>query len=171
MTLPDPLPATGDAAHLHATCIAAPGPDGAPLAALLLGRSGSGKSALALDLIARGALLVSDDLTKVERRGEALVASCPRPAMAGLIEARGIGLLRAPHLAAAPVALLVDLDAPEQDRLPPPRRARLLGLERPRILCGAAAGAPPGEMPGAAPQAKAAAVLLLLRAGGAPVEI
>lgn len=158
----------GDGASLllHATCITVPSPggaspDAAPPGALLTGRAGAGKSSLALDILSRGGVLVSDDLVRVDRRGEALIASCPRPALAGMIEARGIGILRAPHAPAARLTLLVDLDAVEQDRLPPPRQARLLGLALPRIL-----GGDPGV--GAA-SARGAAILLLLRGGGAPL--
>lgn len=155
--------AEGDAQLLHASCVATTGPGGAPLAALILGRSGSGKSALSLELIARGGVLVSDDVTRVRRDAAGLQADCPRPACAGLIEARGVGILRTPHLAQARIGLIVDMNAVEQDRLPPPRLARLLGLELPRILCGAPAGDPSG--------AAAAAILILLRAGGAPEPI
>ncbi len=53
---------------------------------LILGPSGTGKSALALRLLTRGALLVADDRTELARVDDRLVARCP-PALAGLIEA------------------------------------------------------------------------------------
>jgi HPr kinase/phosphorylase len=124
--------ATGGPLVLHASCVAMDGA-GEIRAVLILGRSGAGKSALALELMSRGARLVADDRTLVVRRGGALIASCP-PAISGLIEARGIGLIRVPPLARARVALAVDLDEGEGDRLPPPRRMDLLGVALPRIL-------------------------------------
>lgn len=47
--------------------------------------------------------------------------------MAGVIEARGLGLIRVPSLAAAPVALIVDMSHTETERLPEPRFTDLLG--------------------------------------------
>lgn len=106
----------------HATCVALP--DGRGL--LIEGPSGSGKSALALQLIALGAQLVADDRTLVEDRGDHLAAVCPA-ATRGLIEARGIGLLRVPALREAVVRLVVDLGRAEDLRLPPRREVVILG--------------------------------------------
>lgn len=141
---------------LHASCVALQNADGDWRAALITGPAGAGKSSLALDLISRGATLVADDRTCLRRAGGSVIAACP-PAIAGLIEARGIGLIRAPVRGDAPVALIVDLDATEPDRLPRPRRADLLGLSLPRILCAASLWPAP-----------AAAIHLLLRGAGAP---
>lgn len=106
---------------LHASCVARDG-----RALLILGRSGSGKSSLALDLIALGATLVADDRTIVRRKADRLIASAP-PAIAGRIEARHIGLLRLPICHEADVALAIDLDRPETHRLPPQRHMDVLG--------------------------------------------
>jgi HPr kinase/phosphorylase len=108
---------------MHATCVAV---DKRGL--LIIGPSGSGKSALALQLIALGAQLVADDQTRLERIEGGLVAHCP-PALSGVIEARGVGLIRAPSLAWVPVALVVDLGQIEVDRLPPHRRITLCEIE------------------------------------------
>ena len=89
---------------LHATCVAIGG-----RGVLLTGRSGAGKSDLALRLIDRGAELVSDDGTVVEARGGTLVARSG-PNIAGKIEARGVGILDVPYRAEAPLALCVALD-------------------------------------------------------------
>lgn len=107
---------------LHSTCVAV---DGRGL--LILGPSGAGKSALALRLISRGAVLVSDDRTRLELVGDRLQASCPNPDLQGMIEARGIGILRALSKAKAEVVLVVDLGQPEPDRLPPHRAVTILG--------------------------------------------
>lgn len=93
---------------------------------LILGTSGAGKSGLALALIGRGARLVADDQVVIERRGAALVASAPA-AIAGLIEARGLGLLRIEAVPEAPLVLAVDLDRPAAARLPQRVAITLLG--------------------------------------------
>lgn len=107
---------------LHASCVAV---DGRGL--LILGASGSGKSSLALRLIALGAALVSDDVTLLRIAGDAVVATCPNPNLQGLIEARGVGLLRAPWVESAVVSLAIDMDRAERDRLPPFRTVTILG--------------------------------------------
>lgn len=93
---------------------------------VILGPSGSGKSALALQLIALGARLVADDRTILTSTPQGLVASCP-PAGRGLIEARGVGILCAPPLEQVNVALAVDLAQQETDRLPLRRKVMLHG--------------------------------------------
>lgn len=108
---------------IHASCIAIGG-----RAVLLAGRSGAGKSDLALRLIDRGATLVSDDYTRLIRRDGRLHAS--PPAQAGRIEVRGIGIVDMPHLADVPVALLVDLAA-QVPRMPEPATRRLAGVDLP----------------------------------------
>ncbi|SFD07370.1 HPr kinase/phosphorylase [Tropicimonas isoalkanivorans] len=106
---------------LHASCVALDG-----RALLILGASGSGKSSLALDMIALGACLVADDRTVIRRDGHRLTASCP-PTIEGRIEARYVGLLRLPSCPEADVTYVMDLDRTETERLPPPRHMRLLG--------------------------------------------
>jgi HPr kinase/phosphorylase len=113
---------------LHASCVAV---DGRGL--LILGPSGAGKSALALRLISLGASLVADDRTELLRRGDSLVATCPAP-LRGLIEARGVGLLRCPAADSAEITLVADLGQAETDRLPPPRRITILGCDRDLVL-------------------------------------
>ena len=109
-------------AVVHASCVAVGG-----RAVLITGPSGAGKSALALQLIALGADLVSDDQTALQAVGAQLIAR-PPAMIAGLIEARGLGLLHLPHLDQAEVALVADLAVTETERLPPQRQITLLGL-------------------------------------------
>lgn len=106
---------------LHATTVAFDG-----RAILLTGASGSGKSSLALQLMAIGAALVADDQTILTLQGTQIMATCP-PAIAGMIEARGVGLLNAPHLPQATLALVVDLNRSEPDRLPDHHQITILG--------------------------------------------
>lgn len=107
---PDHLSAPSEI--LHATTVAIEGK-----AVLILGASGTGKSALALELMSRGAELVADDRTIVSARAGQLIAEVPR-AIKGQIEARGIGILNAHAIGPTPVALAICLDKEEASRLP-----------------------------------------------------
>ncbi|ARE41034.1 HPr kinase/phosphorylase [Rhodovulum sp. P5] len=105
---------------VHASCVAVDG-----RAVLITGRSGAGKSALALQLIGLGARLVADDRTCLFADGDSLVAHAPET-IRGLIEARFVGLLHAETESRARVVLAVDLDQVETERLPPRRETRFL---------------------------------------------
>jgi HPr kinase/phosphorylase len=102
---------------IHAGCVCL---DGRGL--LILGPSGAGKSSLALELMTLGARLVADDrcLLAPDPAG-GLRASCPPP-LRGLIEVRGVGILRAPAVEQTALALVVDLGQAETERLPPRRQ-------------------------------------------------
>ena len=119
--------------NLHASCVllAQAGPRlGAPEDAgvLLLGESGSGKSDLALRLVAMGALLVADDRTLLGVEHGMLVGRAP-PSLQGLIEVRGLGILRLPTAPKAPIRLAAILGR-EAERLPEPEHWPLpRGLE------------------------------------------
>ena len=116
------IPDAGNFANIHGSCVAVAG-----RGLLILGPSGAGKSALALQIMALGGQLVADDRVELTRQGDDVIARCP-VALRGLIEARGLGLLRAETLEAAPVALVADLAQAETTRLPEPRQIKLLGL-------------------------------------------
>jgi serine kinase of HPr protein (carbohydrate metabolism regulator) len=96
---------------LHVSCVAKDG-----RAILIAGRSGSGKSDLALRLVDRGATLVSDDYTIVKRVKGKLVAAPPHN-IEGKMEVRGIGLVSFDSVRDVPVCLAVDLDR-DVERLP-----------------------------------------------------
>ena len=99
-----PSPASADSLlTVHATCVAIDGHG-----VLLRGPGGAGKSDLALRLIDGGAVLVADDVTRL-RPGSGGVAACAPPACPGRIALRGLGVLTVPHVADAPVRLVVDL--------------------------------------------------------------
>ncbi len=99
-------------------------------AVLIIGPAGSGKSGLALALMALGAKLIADDRTILWHRDGAVWARAPDQ-IRGQIEARGVGILAAETCAAAPVRLIVDLGQREDERLPPLRSAVLLGQPLP----------------------------------------
>lgn len=112
--------------RLHATSVAFQGKG-----VLITGASGSGKSSLALQMMALGCQLISDDQTDLVRRDPVLWASAP-PSIKGLIEARGFGILQADPIEAA-IVLVADLDHTETDRLPPVRTLDVLGLTLPCV--------------------------------------
>jgi HPr kinase/phosphorylase len=119
---------TTESQILHATCVSVEG-----RGLVILGPSGSGKSALGLRLMALGATLVADDRTEVSAPGGRLIARCPVP-IRGLIEARGIGLLRAPVAGEVEVHLVADLGQSEDQRLPPARWITILGCRVDLVL-------------------------------------
>jgi HPr kinase/phosphorylase len=107
---------------VHATTVAL-----GPVAAMLRGPPGSGKSDLALRFLSsqsqglsipehRG--LVADDQTELRLVGGELVASAPAR-IAGLIEVRGMGIIPVGAAGATRVRLVIDLVAPtDVERLP-----------------------------------------------------
>lgn len=111
---------------LHASCVAING-----RAVLIEGLSGSGKSDLALRLIDRGAVLVSDDYTVVRRSAERLIASAA-PNIAGLIEVRGIGLVPMPAQVDVSVAMIVTI-SDDVTRMPDDDNSKVIvGVAIPR---------------------------------------
>jgi HPr kinase/phosphorylase len=113
---------------VHATAIAIDG-----RAVLLRGPSGAGKSDLGLRLIDAGARLISDDQSELRRSGDRVLVRAPATIL-GLIEVRGIGIVRLPPLSDVPLALIADLVAPDRvERLPEPRREPILGLDVPVV--------------------------------------
>lgn len=143
--------------NIHATAISLDG-----RGVLLRGPSGSGKSLLALYLLdvfgARGreAMLVSDDRVDVDLDGGTIRLFAP-PAIAGLIELRGRGVVERPYRDGVKLDLVVDF-VPTLVRMPeehdfitellgveiarcPVPRAGIAGIEHQRLLIEAALGA------------------------------
>jgi serine kinase of HPr protein (carbohydrate metabolism regulator) len=104
-------------ANIHASCVAL-GAQGV----LLLGPSGAGKSDLALRLIDDGAKLVADDRTLLFTKNGALHAKAPA-SIKGLLEIRGVGIVKLPVRTNVRIALVVRLGR-EGARLPAQRLYR-----------------------------------------------
>jgi hypothetical protein len=127
--------------NIHASCVAM-GRQGV----LLLGKSGAGKSDLALRLIDAGAKLVADDRCDLRDVNGALVASAPAN-LAGLIEVRGLGIIAMPFRKRISLALAVRLGEtpprlPEQAFFRPPPALRGTRPVPMIVLDGFAASAP-----------------------------
>lgn len=118
----------GPEVRVHATAVALDAQRGV----LILGPSGAGKSELALELMAFGAHLVSDDQVVLWESDGCLLARAPE-AIRGMIEARGIGLLGAEVLDQARIVLVVDLGHEEPERLPPLRSRAFCGVSLPLV--------------------------------------
>lgn len=98
--------------NVHATSVAFD-----DRAVLIKGASGSGKSSVALELIALGAMLIADDQTKLSLIKEQVFLSAPSTLLRGL-EVRGIGIVSPPVCRRAQLKLVVDLSKIENKRFP-----------------------------------------------------
>lgn len=138
---------------VHATCVAIGGHG-----VLLMGRPGAGKSSLALQLIdqpghglsgtLRTARLVADDQVVLQRRHGAILASAPT-SLAGLIEIRGVGVVRVPVQREVQLVLAARLTGiGEIERLPDAEDTRimLLGVMLPMVHIDASLAAAPARL-------------------------
>ncbi|MEM9060094.1 MAG: HPr kinase/phosphatase C-terminal domain-containing protein [Pseudomonadota bacterium] len=138
---------TARSAQLHASAVAIAG-----RGCLITGPSGSGKSTLVMEIMALGGRLVADDRVDLSRDGDSIHLSAP-DRLRGLIEARGIGILRVDDpIDRAPCAYVVDLGE-AATRLPMAQYRDLLGVQCPVIL-------------GKTRHGLAAAMVVLLKSGG-----
>jgi HPr kinase/phosphorylase len=133
-------------------------------AVLIRGPSGAGKSRLVLELIdaartgsLRFARLVGDDRVHLESVNSRLLVRPAQP-LAGLIELRGVGILRRDYEPSAVVGLVVDLDAADAQRLPAKQTIEVNGIEVPRLAVASGAAALP-------------AVLALITSSGAATDL
>lgn len=98
---------------------------------LLIGKSGSGKSDLALRLIEnKKASLVADDIVDIVLQNGKLVGSVSQN-LAGLLEVRNIGIIKYPYIESSSVDMLVNLteSSEEIERMPSNTKDVILGLE------------------------------------------
>jgi HPr kinase/phosphorylase len=124
--------------RVRGTCVAVDG-----TGVLLRGRSGTGKSDLALRLIDAGAALVADDYTLVAVENGRPMATAP-PELRGLLEVRGIGIVRLPAAEQAFLHVVIELSDPATiERMPAQENVRISGVTLPlfRIPAGQASSA------------------------------
>jgi serine kinase of HPr protein (carbohydrate metabolism regulator) len=128
-----------EAASVHASAVLV-----GNRAVLIRGPSGAGKSRLAFDLILAGragqipaCMLIGDDRVHLET-GDGQLVVRPARELTGLIEVRGLGIFSCDFAPQAIVGLVVDLAAPDAERLPPPEalRVQICGIETPKIPVG-----------------------------------
>ena len=113
---------------MHGTAVAIQGHGFDRTAVLLRGFSGRGKSDLAFRLIAVGAMLICDDQVALERHQNKIMAESVAT-ICGLLEVRGVGLLKYPVANPAPLRLVVDLVPREEvPRLPEKETVDILGV-------------------------------------------
>jgi serine kinase of HPr protein (carbohydrate metabolism regulator) len=98
---------------------------------LIQGPTGAGKSDLALRALGEGFRLVADDRVVLWVSGGRAFGRAP-DALAGLIEVRGLDVVRCPALPLSEIALVAEAGDPE--RIPAPAFADILGLRVPKIL-------------------------------------
>jgi len=121
-----------DTATIHASAVLI-----GPKAALIRGPAGTGKSQLVWDLL-QCALpftrLVGDDRVHVEAHAGRLLVR-PAPALAGMLEVRGLGIRRLPYEGVAVVGLAVDLAAEDAARQPGQEAGKAVigGISLPRL--------------------------------------
>ncbi len=108
-----------DLGAIHGSCVDF---DGNSI--LAIGSSGSGKTSLALDLIALGAKLVSDDQVILSADNKGVHVSAPA-AISGKIEARGIGILNCPNIDKSTLSMVVDLNSETKKRMPQEQTVRI----------------------------------------------
>ncbi len=102
---------------------------------LFRGKSGSGKSELALKFIEnKNAVLVADDVVALKTRQNKLWGYAPEN-IRGLLEIRNVGISRYEFAAEAEVSLLVNLVQYKEnlERLPKNKTENILGVEIPAI--------------------------------------
>lgn len=95
-------------------------------AVLIIGKSGTGKSSLALALMGLGADLIGDDQVEIKLINNVIYIQALNQ-LAGIIEARFIGILRSDYKAISPLHLIVDLSQTKCKRLPAKHTVNIAG--------------------------------------------
>lgn len=114
--------------NIHAACI-----DIKNKGVLFLGASGSGKSDMALRLIAGyQAKLVADDRVDISLIQGKIVASAP-VVLKGLLEVRGIGLVKIKPQPQTTIDLVVELTSSGLERMPEAAFYELCGIKLPLV--------------------------------------
>ncbi len=135
-----------DEVLLHATAVGVCGNG-----LLILGPSGAGKSYLAIEMLALGADLISDDRVRLCNGESGLMLHSVEP-LSGRIESRGLGIISCPIQNCAPLKYCLDLSLMSEARLPFAKEVTMLGH---RI----------SVLPGGSTVPQAAALVLLIKNG------
>ena len=113
---------------MHATCVDVNGSG-----ILIVGRSGSGKSSLAINLLALGSKLVADDQCELIRKNNGFRISKPA-SLPKSIEIRGVGLVSVPMVNETSLDWVVNMDEVEKERMPTPRFTEIGGFRVPTVF-------------------------------------
>ena len=113
---------------MHATCVDINGSG-----VLIVGRSGSGKSSLAINLLALGSNLVADDQCELVKKNNRFRISKPA-SLPNSIEIRGIGLVSVPMVVETSLDWVVNMDEAEKERMPDLRFTEIDGYKIPTIF-------------------------------------
>jgi serine kinase of HPr protein (carbohydrate metabolism regulator) len=113
---------------------------------LIEGRSGAGKSDLALRALGLGWTLIADDRTLVWVSQGRLYGRAPEP-LAGLMEVRGLGVTAFPRRAFAAIALVAHcVEQAGVERMPEAETETLLGVGLPRMAIVALEPSAPAKL-------------------------
>ena len=113
---------------MHATCVDINGSG-----VLIVGRSGSGKSSLAISLLALGSTLVADDQCELVKKNNRFRISKPA-SLPNSIEIRGVGLVSVPMVVETSLDWVVNMDEAETERMPNPRFTEIDGYRVPTVF-------------------------------------
>ena len=113
---------------MHASCVDVNGSG-----ILIVGRSGSGKSSLAINLLALGSKLVADDQCELVRKDDGFRISKPA-SLPKSIEIRGVGLVSVPIVKETSLDWVVNMDEVEKERMPTPRFTEIGGFRVPTVF-------------------------------------
>ena len=113
---------------MHATCVDINGSG-----VLIVGRSGSGKSSLAINLLALGSKLVADDQCELVKNNNRFSVSKPA-SLPKSIEIRGIGLVSVPMVVETRLDWVVNMDEAEKERMPDLRFTEINGYKIPTVF-------------------------------------
>ena len=113
---------------MHATCVDINGSG-----VLIVGRSGSGKSSLAINLLALGSKLVADDQCELVKKNNRFYIFKPA-SLPSSIEIRGVGLVSVPMVVETSLDWVVNMDEAEKERMPDLRFTEIDGYKIPTIF-------------------------------------
>ena len=117
-----------DSLIMHATCVDINGHG-----VFIVGRSGSGKSSLAINMLALGSKLVADDQCELVKKNNRFRVSKPA-SLPKSIEIRGIGLVSVPTIVETSLDWVVNMDEAETERMPDLRFTEIGGYRVPTVF-------------------------------------